>query len=235
MLEKVTHIEGLDAYDDVEVYDDTPPGVTQVNFEVRSEEMPFLSAKEGKIVRNNFIWIRKVMDLGRSILERRIYDSVEFDEITQKWKIKKLAVMSDIRRYPESWNAFMRGASAESIGTPISLIFKNDPSRAEMYKTKGIHSIEQLASLTDSHIQELGMGIGSDREKAKNYMLRIEQQAPKLALDSLVEEKDRQIASLEAKLSDLTDKFTKFMERETSPKKPRGRPRLVETNTEENI
>lgn len=232
MLEKITHIEGLEAaYDDVEVFDDTPPGATQVTFEVRSEEMPYKSAVEGRLVKENFVWIKKVMDLGRSVLERRIYDTVEFDSINEKWVIKKLAVQSDIKRYPESWNAFARNAKQEDIGTPLSLLFKNDPSRVDMYKGRGIRTVEQLMSLTDAHVQDLGMGVSDDRRKALSYMKRIEAQAPKLALDTLLEEKEASINALRDKVVDL-EKLIKAMQeaemhKSTPEKRKLGRPRKI--------
>lgn len=231
MLEKNTQIEGLEAYDDVEVYDDTPPGVTQVKFELLAEEMPYLTAQAGHIVRKNFVWITKVMDLGRTVLNRRIYDSVEYDDVNQKWKVRKLGNPSDIKRYPDQWNAFTRGTKLEDIGTPLSILFKTDPARAEMYKSRGIYSLEQLAAMSDTNCQDLGMGAKADRERALSRLEKINAQAPRLMLDTMMEEKDKKIEDLNKKVDALLLQLNKVMtmkaptEGTGSPGRPPGRPK----------
>lgn len=221
MLQEVTHIEGLDnAFEHVDMLDDTNPGAIQVHFEVRAEEMPFKTAEKGTVVRENFVWIVKKYDLGRSEVSRRVRDKLEFDETNQKWKIKRLlegrrgdgTPISDIARYSQQWNAFMKGLVDYVIGTPINVLFKADPSRAEIYKSRGIKSVEQLASLNDSDLQSMGMGTGADKQKAAKYLDKIGSAASGIEVTHQLEERDRLIRQQQAQIDDLSSKLTELLE-----------------------
>lgn len=236
MLQNTQHIEGLSNYEDFELFDDTPPGEVQVKFYVESEEMPYLSEREGRIIRKNFVHVSAEWDLGRSKWSRRIRDKVEFDDATQKWVIAKLARNSDIKRWPTQWNAFMRGSSEDITGTPLSLLFKTDPSKVEMYKFKHISTVEHLASLSEATASDLGMGGREDVQKAKKYLERVKENSSTAKVTAALEEKDRIIHSLQSQLNDLADKFSKFIENQNEEKPRRGRPAKSEQQeTQEGI
>lgn len=235
MLEKIQNIEGLDIYQDFELFDDTPPGETIVKFQLVAEDMPFLTAQAGHIVRKNFVYIYKEKDLGRTSFRRRIRDGVEFDEATNKWVIKKLAPNSDIKQHPNEWNAFYRGTHDNEIGSPLLLMFKNDPSRVEFYKSKHIITVEQLARVGHTNATELGMGVSDDVKKAKMFLQKIKEQAPVLEMNAKLEEKDKRIAQLEAQVGELAGKLTELIDLQLGNKseeepsvavsKRRGRPK----------
>lgn len=230
MLQQVTHIEGLDdaLYENIEMTNDTDPRETLVTFFVQSEEMPGLSREAGRRIEKSFIWIRKIMNLGNAIMERRIRDKVEYDVETKKWKIKSLATQSDIKQYPEHWNAFMRGVSYMDVGTPLEVLFKADPARINIYKAKYINTVEQLASCTESHIQDLGMGSRSDVVRAKEFLAKAEKVADSSYFNNQLEAKDREIEVLRRQLEDFGRKFDAYMSSQkdvvTEPPK-KGRPK----------
>jgi len=209
-------IEGLEEthFEDIQMLDDARPGVTIVKFYVKSEEMPAKSREAGRIVRENFIWIQKIMNLGNAILHRRVRDKIEWDDVAKKWKVKMLAQgkESDVRRYTNEWNAFARGANENSIGTPLQFLFKNDPARVDAYKAKYITTIEQLANLSASHLKEIGIGGEEDKKHAIYYLDKIEKQVPNLEINNKLEEKDRQIETLMNRVNDLTAKLTEVLE-----------------------
>lgn len=224
-LERVTHIEGLNSFEDHLLADDISPSARIVKFEVKAVEKPFLSNQQGRIVYENKIHITIIKDLGNSVVgPRPIRDQVHFDEQTGKWVIDRLPSFSDIRRFPAEWNAFMRGASVETLGTPLSTLFRNDPVKVENYKIKHIHSVEHLAGLTDSDIQSLGMGVREDSHKAKMYLERISKFSSGINIEQTLQKKDQEIASLKEQLSLVMKRVSVLAENfETEPKK-RGRP-----------
>lgn len=217
-LEKVTNIEGFDGFTASDMPNDTNPGVTQVRFFVKAEEMPFESAQKGEIVRRNFVWIEKVINLGNLIVTRRIVDNVEF--VDGSWKVKKVAEgkysdgnpVSDILRYPDEWNHFARSAKEEEFGTPIITMFKNDPSRAEWYKAHYIKTVEQLAACSQTHIDTLGLGAREDVAKAKAHLDKLRNLSPSIAIEAKLAEKDSQINTLSSQVADLTAKLTTLLE-----------------------
>lgn len=214
MLEQVTHIEGLSQYEDHEMYDDTSPGSVQVKFAVVSEEMPFLTAKEGKRVTKNFVHVTREWELGRSRYTRRVRDHVVWNEDKRSWEIKKLASkeQSDIRKNPKEWNAFMRGVSSDEEGTPLSLLFPYDPSRVEFYHDNHIKTVERLAGLNPNDRKDLGMGVSQDCEKAERYLAKVTAAAPSVAMNAKLDEKDKQIQSLQAQIEDLSSKLTQMLQ-----------------------
>jgi hypothetical protein len=236
MLERVQHIEGLDAHEDHELFDDTPPGANIIRFYVEQEEMPFLTAQAGEVVRKNFVYVEAIVNLGNLHWQRRVRDKVEFDAVKGQWVIKKLApgTKSDIRRWPNEWNAFMRGShDGQVIGAPLLLLFKNDPSRVAHYAASHIKTIESLAACTESHIQLLGMGAREDVSKAQSYLKRLEEQAPATEMKFLLEQKDQQIQSLQGQLTDLSGKLSQLIEAQGAEKaKGRGKQKAQEEATE---
>lgn len=242
-LEKITHIEGLDSsYENIELMNDAPLGVTKVKFFLKSEDMPFLSEKEGRVIRKNFVWIEKIINLGNSIIQRRCKDIVEYNEENGRWVVRKLAngMESDIQLYSNEWNAFARGAASDIIGTPLEFLFKNDPSKVEGYKAKHVHTIEQLSQFSDTHIQDVGFGTRQDVEIAKYYMKKIQEQAPAIELNNRFEEKDSEIRALKSQLSEALTMMNRIMSEKgfddnETPKvrKPRGPNKKIKTQKDE--
>lgn len=228
-LQKITHIEGLDShYEDVEMQNDLDPSVNRIEFLVMAVEMPFLSAKENRLIKKNFVWIKKTINLGNLIVQRRIRDTVIFDEETKKWKIQLLAKRSDIRQYPEEWNRFALGSSDNSIGTPLSVLFKNDPAKCDMFKYHHIYTVEQLALLGQTHLEQLPAGTMQDISIAKSFLAKAKEDAPKVELDFLLKKKDEEILSLNNRLSDLTEKLDELLTHRfnATGKKKKGRPKM---------
>ncbi len=233
-LEKITHIEGLDEdqFQDVELHDDINPGATLVSFSVESVEMPALSKLDKKLVKKPFVFITKIMNLGNAILHRRVRDEIKLDEVSGKWKIVELvkgvnasdgSPRSDIKRYANEWNAFMRGVAYNDIGTPVEVLFKADPARAEYYKSRHIRTVETLSQLTETHIQDLGLGGRADVNKAKAYMEEVRAASDTSYFHNQLEEKDAQIETLMRQVRELQGQFEEIMTPKIS--KPKGRPK----------
>ena len=219
-LQRVTHIEGLDpTYEDVGLLDDTPPEGVITHFWVKSEEIPAESID--RIVRKNFVYVTRTWEVGHSSYSRRIRDKVEFDTASGKWKILKLAEKSDIRRNTDEWNAFVRGATEEDLGTPLSMLFRNDPSRVMFYKDKHIKTIEKLAAVNYTDASMMGMGVHDDIQKAQKYIAQLNDSVKGGAVVSQLEDIQQENAVLRAQLEDLKSKIDS---EPTIAKRGRGRP-----------
>jgi hypothetical protein len=232
-------IEGLDPYQDYDMSasEDTPPGLIRIWFSLESVFMPFLSAQEGRKVDKNFIYMNWEKELGRSIGRQRINDVVEFDETTQKWKIKSFAPQeSHIKTYPNEWNAFFNNTRADDAGTPVELLFKNDPARASLYKHHGVHTIERLSGVSEGDAALIGMGALDDVKRAKAFIAKTNTGVSNSQFELEVQALKERNESLENSVRDLTEKLTEMLKRELSagdddsePAKKRGRPFKNET------
>lgn len=237
MLQQNVQIEGLSEFAEHETFDDTLPGSVITKFSVEAEDMPFLSGAAGHRVTKNFVHVSRTWELGRSSYRRRIKDEIMFDEESNKWVITKLAneMQSDIRKNPNEWNAFMKGSRAEDLGTPLLILFHHDPARVEFYRDAHIVTIEQLAGQNNSDIQVLGNGVRGDVEKAQAYIKRSREEVPVTALNFKLEEKDRQIDSLQSQLSDLTVKLNQLLTEDVEEKVAarKGRPKGSKNKVED--
>jgi hypothetical protein len=240
-LVPITNIEGLEqGFEDAAPLDDNAPGVNLIEFYVKSEQVLVkklnkeTGIEELEIEPRSFVRIRKIVNLGNSIIDRRIKDKVEFKD--GKWVVKRLDVVSDIKRYTAEWNAFARGATQDHIGTPLVMLFKNDPARADYYKARYINTIEQLAQCGQSQTEQMGIGARDDVQKAIQFLERAKGSAG-ITAASLVEERDRQIKAQAEQIAELTARLTEVLTQDIQSaapkaKKPAGKKRKEETPTD---
>jgi hypothetical protein len=212
-------IEGLDSSTvGGELPADTNPGAVQTVFRLEA-------VRQGDGSVKNVIYVERRMHLGAFVNVRPINDEVEFDSEAKKWKVKKIysqivpgpdgpMPMSDIKRNPLEWNAFVRGTSQDDIGTPLEFLFKNDPAKVAQYKYFHITSLEALAAQSDTAISQLPMGASFDRNAARNKLETIKAAAPSVMMNNRLEEKDRQIETLSSQVSDLSAKLTALLNKE---------------------
>lgn len=212
-LDTMPHIEGLDEFTDhdMEGVEDTHPDARFIHFEVVKEYMPALSEEKGQRVYKNFVHRFFEMELGHTSGSRRIKDDVYYDE-KLGWRVKKLAGAgrSDIKKFPTEWNRFVKGNNAIIDGTPIEFIFKNDPSRADMFMKSSISTIERLASLTDADC-EGRMGWRDDRSRAQNYLAKVKEASGSIANSEYVKRLEADLAARTEEINELKAKFDLFL------------------------
>lgn len=150
----------------------------------------------GRTIKRDVPYI-KIIQPGESRLS--IYDQPATDE--------------DTARFPRQWAAFKAGQSQETKGTPLDLLFPESPAIVENLKAVSIRTVEQLAALPDTGLQNIGMGARQWKEKATAYLAAAEQgkgfhglsdRVDKL--DRQITEKDNRIAALEAALAEATER-----------------------------
>lgn len=123
------------------------------------------------------------------------------------------ATNEDIARFPRQWEAFKAGQDQGVQGSPLSLLFPESPAIVENLKSVGIRTIEQLANLPDTGLQNVGMGARGWKDKAVTYLAAAEKGKDFHGLSDRVEkmelqaraDKDR-IAALEAALAEAATK-----------------------------
>lgn len=117
----------------------------------------------------------------------------------------------DAQRFPRQWAAFKAGQSQELKGTMLAELFPESPAIVENLRAVAIRTVEQLAALPDTGLQNIGMGARQWKEKAQAFLDRAEQgkgfhglsdRVDKLILQGQAD-KDR-IAALEAALAEAS-------------------------------
>lgn len=85
--------------------------------------------------------------------------------------IERVAEDEDQRRHPREWEKYKRETATNTIeGTPLEQWPGMTKSQVKEAKYFEVHTLEQLAALSDSNCQKLGMGFRELREKAKAYL-----------------------------------------------------------------
>lgn len=118
-----------------------------------------------KWVRNNF----KSNLEGREVGENRDYILIVSPGQT-KTEIHREATDDDKKEYRSEWSAYQEGKEQRASGTPIEMLPGLPVGMADGLKAKYIHTIEQLANLSDTAKQNLGMGANDLCLKAKAYL-----------------------------------------------------------------
>jgi len=74
-----------------------------------------------------------------------------------------------IKRCLTAWRAF-QGEAEPVDGTPLEQLKGMPPEKAAAWRLQGIHTVEQVAELSDSVLDRLGMGARSWQRKAKQQV-----------------------------------------------------------------
>jgi len=114
--------------------------------------------------------------------------------------IERKLTEQDKHKYPRAWADYERGESQGFTGTPLEQWPQITRAQVKESKYFECHTVEQLAGLTDSHCQKMGMGFRELREKAKAYLGVAESTAAATALEN--EKLRQEMAELRALMAD---------------------------------
>lgn len=195
--------QGRDANEDDSLY---------VEFSVAARLNPAKSREAKSPVWENVERIRVVWDNEDSVLDRPLVDTEdEYGNIIPD-PMKE--------RFAAKYEAFKKGVSATSFGTPLSELFPADPAKVKVYEKSSIYSCEQLASLPDSTAQSIGMGAIQDRKLAKEYLEHLKSKWTSAAHEEQFKAMEEKNLDLAEQLKDTNAKLEKLLkEREKEAKK----------------
>ena len=139
---------------------------------------------------------------GRPIFEDRAFVRLLIPGDTTN-QIERVATDADKHKYPKAWARYVAGEKSAEYGTPLEQW--PQITRAQMKEAKyfEIHTVENMAGLSDSHLSRLGMGFMDLRNKAKAYLdaaagtaIATKDAAEKARMQSEIDDLKAQIAEL---------------------------------------
>lgn len=104
---------------------------------------------------------------------RPVHVQVDYVRIRQpgeRDEINRPAHDGDRRRFSRHWQAYQEGRQATPEGTPLAILFPNNPEIVENLKHDKIFVVEQLAELNDTQIGNIGLGGRQFVDKAKAFL-----------------------------------------------------------------
>ena len=157
---------------------------------------------------------------GRPIYDNQIVLFVRHPGERDETAIEKLPHHE--YEFARAWEAFVKGQSPEMQGTPLDVLFPENPSVVQMLRGLHIFNVEMLAGLSAQGMQRIGMGAQEYVARAQNFIEAAKSAAPMHAMRHELAQRDEQIAQLTAQVELLA----------ANARKPRGRPRVEEGDEE---
>lgn len=126
--------------------------------------------------------------------------------------IDRKATDADKRRFPMQWHQYEQNKPQVSNGTPIDMLFPANPSVAAALKASGVHTVEQCGGLSAHAIETIGMGAQQWVNDANRYLEVANKGVKASQLKAALDEKDREIHSLNHKLDLVTTELNYIKE-----------------------
>ena len=133
-------------------------------------------------------------DMGRPIFVQ--VDYVRIRQPGERDEILRPAHRGDQQRFARRWQAYQEGRQELPAGTPLAILFPNNPEIVENLKYDKIFVVETLAGLNDTQIGNIGLGGRQFVDKAKAFLAAASNGK---GLQDLFAEVDQLAAGLKAK------------------------------------
>lgn len=126
-------------------------------------------------------------------------------------------------RWPQQYAQFKNQQEQVTEGTPLDQWPPLTKSQVLTFKAANVHTVEQLAEVSDTNLPNLGMGSRDLREKAKIYLASAKDGAIPLAAQNRIAELEKQLEAMKNQLDGLGSEVVA---------KKRGRPAKTEETEE---
>jgi hypothetical protein len=150
-----------------------------------------------------------------------VYENKVFVRIQQPGEmlnvVDKPAKDEDTKRWPQHWQSYLHNRTQIPEGTPIDLLFPNDPARSDALKSRGVYTIQQLANLSQTAMDNVGMGAQEYVNRAKKYIESANDGSQVLALLEEGKKKDLKISRLELDIQSLKDQLNQLIKDRANP------------------
>lgn len=133
--------------------------------------------------------------------------------------IDRPATASDKQRWPAQWSQFKENRQQIPEGTPVDLLYPDQPSIAAMLRANAVHTLEQLSTLSANAIESIGMGSQRYVNDAQKYLAQATKGVGAAQFRRELEERDGQIRTLTHQLN-LIKKEVERLRGESSPSIP---------------
>lgn len=124
---------------------------------------------------------------------------------------------SDKRRFSAQWNSFLQNKTQVPEGTPIDLLFPNNPAVADNLKAFGVYTIQQCAKLSANAIETVGMGGRDWVNMANQYLENAQSGTAFLQLRTELDKKDQEIKLIKRNFELLKAQHDELMARLNNP------------------
>ncbi|MBX4884085.1 hypothetical protein HJA90_10880 [Rhizobium bangladeshense] len=161
------------------------------SFSLQPVEQPFLTEKEGRPIFKD---------------EEFITIFIAGDKHTE---VQRVATAHDKERFSDAYKRFKEGAAAREqlTGTPLSQWSYLKPSQIKELESINIYSVEQLAALSDTAKQKIGMGANELVSAAQAFLVTSKDASAASAFAAENERLKDDVKRLEAQVAEMGQRF----------------------------
>jgi hypothetical protein len=182
------------------------------------------------------LWVKFIKKSRRNAFRseqegRPIYEPVDYVQIQQPGERDQLVRPvreEDWHRFPRQWAAYQADSEQVPDGTPIQMLFPNEPHIVDLLRDLKILTVEQLAQLTEHGISRLGMDGRKYVQRAKGAMDKSENSKEVNRLSHELTDAQDRMAVLERANQVLQERLAALEaardDEEDEPPRRRGRP-----------
>lgn len=146
---------------------------------------------------------------------RAFYEDIPYVRIAQPGErlnvVERPATAQDQRRFALQWAQFQQNSQQRPAGTPVSILFPEQPSIVAMFEASQVWTVEQLADLSANAIENIGMGCQSYVNAAQQYLRIAEKGIKAHEFRQQLEGRDREIAALKQNVQELNNTVTRLL------------------------
>lgn len=148
-------------------------------------------------VQNNW----KSAEAGRPVFEAK--DFIEIIQPGERDKLVREVREEDTLRFAGKWAAYQKGLEQAPEGSPLAILYPGEPHIVDSMRTLMIHTIEQLAGLTEAGISRLGMGGRAHVERAKKFLEAADKFGSAHQMQREIDAQRDEIATLKQQIAQL--------------------------------
>lgn len=136
---------------------------------------------------------------GRPIID--VKDYIEFPRAGEIDILRRQATEGDKQAHPDAWRAYKESREQMPSGTPVATLFPAHPEIISLLRHFRVHTVEQLAEISDTAVQQIGLGGHEWRARAQELIKASEGSQGFHQLKKQVDDRDATIAKMQQQLA----------------------------------
>lgn len=149
-----------------------------------------------------------------------VFEPVDFVHIQTPGErdfIERPARNDDVQRWPAAWQKFKAGGDETPEGTPLAILFPQNPEIISTLNYLKIFTVQQMANLTAEAMGRIGMGAQEWVTKAKAFLSSTKDSEAFNKIKALQEKTETENAVLRAEVKELSDRVKALTDKMSAP------------------